>query len=297
MHRLLLAALLVFPAARAQFTLQTSNTAGRPARHCHWRCAWADRLGQRHRRHGRAYRRRRIALDPPAPRRRAPKSSTSEAFQAFDAQNAVVMSSGKGDASRVYKTDNGCKTWKLVFSNPDTPGGFFDAIVFTRRDAGWLLGDPVNGRFYLALTQDGGETWTRVNAPSLSADEKNGRRVRREQSSPAADRRRPHVRRWRSCALPRQVGRLLALAAIQRSGDLLLPRLLRTDKGAAGRGERRVGHFRACLEPAGDHRRRRRLHRARRRLGHRRLQHRRRRKLDHAHRAGRTATARPSHTT
>lgn len=95
-------------------------------------------------------------------------------IQAFDAQAAVVMSSGKGDLSRVYKTTDGCKTWKLVFTNPDTPDGFFDAIVFQRRDQGWILGDPVNGRFYLALTQDGGDSWTRVISPSLSASDKGG---------------------------------------------------------------------------------------------------------------------------
>ena len=88
-------------------------------------------------------------------------------IQAFDAQNAVVLSSGKGDLSRVYKTSDGCATWKLVYTNPDKPDGFFDALVFSRRDEGWILGDPVNGHFYLANTQDGGETWTQSKADGL----------------------------------------------------------------------------------------------------------------------------------
>src|ERR1700737_472411 len=49
-------------------------------------------------------------------------------IQAFDANTAIVMSSGKGDLSRLYKTTDGCQTWKLLFTNPDKEG-FWDAIV------------------------------------------------------------------------------------------------------------------------------------------------------------------------
>ena len=35
-------------------------------------------------------------------------------IQAFDENTAIVMSSGKGDLSRLYKTTDGCRTWKLV---------------------------------------------------------------------------------------------------------------------------------------------------------------------------------------
>ena len=89
-------------------------------------------------------------------------------IQAFDATTAVVMSSGKGDLSRIYKTADGCATWQLLFTNPDAPDGFFDAMYFTRRDEGWLLGDPVKGTFYLASTSDGGATWTRSKSPDLN---------------------------------------------------------------------------------------------------------------------------------
>jgi hypothetical protein len=65
--------------------------------------------------------------------------------QAFDAQTAIVMSSGKGDLSRLYKTADGCRTWKLVFTNPDKDG-FWDAYRFDRRRSdGILIGDPVSG--------------------------------------------------------------------------------------------------------------------------------------------------------
>jgi photosystem II stability/assembly factor-like uncharacterized protein len=78
------------------------------------------------------------------------------------------MSSGKGDLSRLYKTTDGCRTWKLVFTNPDKEG-FWDAIRFSKdRNFGALLGDPVNHLFVVMLTFDGGTKWERQ---TLSATE------------------------------------------------------------------------------------------------------------------------------
>jgi photosystem II stability/assembly factor-like uncharacterized protein len=88
-------------------------------------------------------------------------------IQAFDANTAIVMSSGKGDLSRLYKTTDGCQTWKLVFSNPDKDG-FWDAIQFVNDKLGFILGDPVTYRnpkiyrtrestgFAMFATEDGG---------------------------------------------------------------------------------------------------------------------------------------------
>src|SRR5580698_1486912 len=88
-------------------------------------------------------------------------------IQAFDANTAIVMSSGKGDLSRLYKTTDACHTWKLVFSNPDKDG-FWDALRFSKpwptglsETSGVLIGDPVAGTFSVFLTSDSGETWRR----------------------------------------------------------------------------------------------------------------------------------------
>src|ERR1700739_2939908 len=81
-------------------------------------------------------------------------------IQAFDANTAIVMSSGKGDLSRLYKTTDGCHSWRLIFTNPNKDG-FWDAIVLNRFDNdGELLGDPVDGRFAFWETEDKGMTWT-----------------------------------------------------------------------------------------------------------------------------------------
>lgn len=70
-------------------------------------------------------------------------------IQAFDANTAIVMSSGKGDLSRLYKTTDGCQTWKLIFTNTDKDG-FWDAIQLSPASGlffGPLVGDPVDGKF------------------------------------------------------------------------------------------------------------------------------------------------------
>jgi photosystem II stability/assembly factor-like uncharacterized protein len=78
--------------------------------------------------------------------------------QAFDANTAIVMSSGKGDLSRLYKTTDGCQTWKSVFTNPDADG-FWDAVYSASDGQLYVLGDPVKGTFALFLSPDAGDTW------------------------------------------------------------------------------------------------------------------------------------------
>ena len=87
-------------------------------------------------------------------------------IQAFDATTAIVMSSGPGDQSRLYKTTDACQTWTLLFTNPDKDG-FFDAIKFSDSYNGQipfegvLIGDPVGGKFTIFVTRDHGDSWRR----------------------------------------------------------------------------------------------------------------------------------------
>jgi photosystem II stability/assembly factor-like uncharacterized protein len=105
--------------------------------------------------------------------------------QAFDANTAVVMSSGKGQLSRLYKTTDGCHSWKLVFTNPYAPDGFFDAILFLDPRHGLLFGDPsplkpnttaaeYPGDFRLRVTADGGNIWGPISAPDSPVRPGNG---------------------------------------------------------------------------------------------------------------------------
>ena len=82
-------------------------------------------------------------------------------IQAFDANTAIVMSSGKGDLSRLYKTTDACKSWKLLSTNKD-PDGFWDALQFQHADFGLfsmpgngiIIGDPLERSFEVKVTMN-----------------------------------------------------------------------------------------------------------------------------------------------
>ena len=88
--------------------------------------------------------------------------------QGFNARTALVMSSGLGEKSRVYRTTDGCKSWELVFQNPD-PEGMWDSLQFQYRPGkspetgyfayGVLVGHPVGGEFVIFTSKDYGSTW------------------------------------------------------------------------------------------------------------------------------------------
>ena len=75
---------------------------------------------------------------------------------AWDANTAIVMSSGPGDLSRIYKTTDGCSHWTLLFTNPDKDG-FWDAMVFWDREHGEVVGDPVERPHFEGLKITNGD--------------------------------------------------------------------------------------------------------------------------------------------
>lgn len=77
---------------------------------------------------------------------------------AWDANHATLLAIGKGDASRIYHTDDGGANWTLQFTNPD-PAAFYDAIQFWDQNHGIAFSDPVEGKFRVLRTDDGGKTW------------------------------------------------------------------------------------------------------------------------------------------
>lgn len=89
-------------------------------------------------------------------------------IQAFDAKTAVVMGAGPGAASRIYRTEDGGASWRLMTTN-QVAEGFWDAMAFWDRDNGILFGDPVKGSFQVYVTGDGGASWREVAASGLEA--------------------------------------------------------------------------------------------------------------------------------
>lgn len=89
--------------------------------------------------------------------------------QAIDATTAVVMTSGKGERSRLYRTSDGCQTWKLVFTNPEESSSFVSMRRVTSKQI-YVLGEPFDGKFQMYLSQDAGATWFLTDDPGLDAD-------------------------------------------------------------------------------------------------------------------------------
>ena len=171
MRTTLILSLIITTTAHAQFTMQTSNTTAdlRGIHNVGNGVVWASGTsGTVLRTEDGGYVWQSCSIPPGA------EKLDFRGIQAFDANTAIVMSSGPGDQSRLYNTTDGCHSWKLLFTNPDKDG-FWDAVLLNRFDKdGALLGDPVNGTFSLWETDDKGDTWHRTKDAGLSAKEDEG---------------------------------------------------------------------------------------------------------------------------
>src|SRR3954447_26438571 len=67
-------------------------------------------------------------------------------IEAWDATHAVIMSIGTGGDSRIYRTDNGGRTWKQGFRN-HSKTAFYDCLGFWDDRHGLAMSDPVHGKF------------------------------------------------------------------------------------------------------------------------------------------------------
>jgi photosystem II stability/assembly factor-like uncharacterized protein len=86
--------------------------------------------------------------------------------QGVDADTAYLLSIGPGEASKIFKTIDGGRIWTLQFTNKN-PKAFFDAFAFWDARTGIAMSDPVDGRFILIKTTDGGGTWKELPGDNL----------------------------------------------------------------------------------------------------------------------------------
>lgn len=77
-------------------------------------------------------------------------------IEAFDGATAVIMA--VAEPAYILKTNDGGKTWKVVYENK-TKGMFLDAMEFWNEHSGIVIGDPIDGKFFISRTFDGGDTW------------------------------------------------------------------------------------------------------------------------------------------
>ena len=92
----------------------------------------------------------------------SPPDTAGLLFRDVEAESdrrASVMSIGTGDDSRIYTTFDGGRHWRLAFVNDD-PNAFYDCMDFYEGGRrGLALSDPVDGKFRIAATDDGGKSW------------------------------------------------------------------------------------------------------------------------------------------
>ncbi len=76
-------------------------------------------------------------------------------IEAFDDSTAIIMAVDK--PAYILKTSDAGKSWRTVYSNFEK-GMFLDAMDFNKNN-GVVIGDPIDGKFFVATTKDAGETW------------------------------------------------------------------------------------------------------------------------------------------
>lgn len=94
----------------------------------------------------------------------APEEGFIEGLQFYDieansADEAIVLAAGSGPLSRVYRTTDGGATWDETF-RAESPSSFFNCIAMFDEQRGVAMGDPVDGKFQIIMTDDGGASWT-----------------------------------------------------------------------------------------------------------------------------------------
>ena len=81
-------------------------------------------------------------------------------IEAFDGNTAVIM--GIGEPAYILKTTDGGENWKVVYENK-TKGMFLDAMDFANGREGIVIGDPINGKPFIARTNNTGNTWEHIS--------------------------------------------------------------------------------------------------------------------------------------
>ncbi|KAF1934779.1 Oligoxyloglucan reducing end-specific cellobiohydrolase [Clathrospora elynae] len=89
-------------------------------------------------------------------------------IQAWSAKDAVILSIGEGNLSRIYLTHNGGHTWAQTFTNAEETA-FYDCMAFEKKRPGHgvAMSDPVAGKFRLLETWDGGAHWSIVSNTTM----------------------------------------------------------------------------------------------------------------------------------
>jgi len=89
---------------------------------------------------------------------------TLKGYETRDFRSVVALTAGTAlvmavdNPALILKTTDTGRTWKTVYEK-QLPGIFLDAMAFEDQEHGYCVGDPIDGRFWILETLDGGNTW------------------------------------------------------------------------------------------------------------------------------------------
>lgn len=86
-------------------------------------------------------------------------------IEAFDKNTAIIM--GVDAPAIILRTKDGGKTWQKVLED-STKGMFLDAMDFTDKKHGIVIGDPISQQVYLSETRDQGVTWKKLESAHIN---------------------------------------------------------------------------------------------------------------------------------
>jgi photosystem II stability/assembly factor-like uncharacterized protein len=102
----------------------------------------------------------------------SPRGTKGLLFRDVEARNrrvALAMTIGEGRDSRIYRTTNGGRTWTKAFVNRD-PAAFYDCLaMYGDGRHGLAVSDPVDGKFRIIATRNGGASWRVVSPKGMPA--------------------------------------------------------------------------------------------------------------------------------
>jgi photosystem II stability/assembly factor-like uncharacterized protein len=81
-------------------------------------------------------------------------------IEAFDKSTAIIIAIA--EPAQILKTTDGGLNWKIVFTD-STKGMFLDAMDFYNNRNGVVVGDPVEGKIFLAYTKNKGNEWLKFD--------------------------------------------------------------------------------------------------------------------------------------